>query len=221
MRLKVRIQKALTENIPLKTAALIIAVILWLFVTSKGQTEVSLEIPLEFVNIPQGLDIVRHDTRSVNIVIRGYERFIRNLKPGDIRLTIDLSKARKGEIQLPIREEDIRTPFTISIIKIDPSSVRVVFEEKITKRVIVRPVITGRPDRDYYVSSIVTTPEEITIEGVTSELRRINHIDTEPLDITGVREDIIEEVGLNLVGKKIKPERDKVKIAVRIKRRDR
>lgn len=220
MRLKVRIQKAITENIPLKAAALIIAVILWLFVTSKGQTEVSLDIPLEFVNIPQGLDIVWYDIKSVNVVIRGYERFLKNLKPGDIRLSIDLNKAKKGKIQLPIREEDIRIPFTISIMKIEPSSVRVVLEEKITKRVIVRPVITGRPDRDYYVSFITATPEEITIEGITSELRKINHVDTEPIDINGIREDLIEEVGLNLASKKIKPEKDKVKIAVRIKRRD-
>ncbi|MFN3395350.1 MAG: YbbR-like domain-containing protein [Thermodesulfovibrionales bacterium] len=219
MRLKTWLQKAFTENIPLKTAALLIAVILWLFVTSKGLTEASFDVPVDFVNIPQGLDIVRYDIKTVNIVIRGYERFIKNIKQGDIRINVDLSRAKKGEAQLPIRAGDIRLPNTVSVVRIDPSSLRVILEEKTTKKVPVKPVITGKPDRGYSVSSIKTIPEEIRIEGITSELKRINFLYTEPVDISGLRDNLTQEVSLDLAGKKIKPERDKVEIAIKIRGR--
>lgn len=219
MRSKVRLQKAITENMPLKIAALIIAVILWLFVISKGQTEVSFGVPIEFVNIPKGLDIVKCDVKSVSVVVRGYEMLIKNIKEGDIRLLIDMSKIKKGESRLTIRKEDIHTPFNVSIIKIEPSSLRVVLEERVSKKVFVRPVLTGIPGIGYYVSSIQTNPKEITIEGVRSEIRRINYINTEPLDITGIREDLTEVVGLDLSGGKVKLERDKVEIVIRIKRK--
>ncbi|MFN3479656.1 MAG: YbbR-like domain-containing protein, partial [Thermodesulfovibrionales bacterium] len=205
--------------IPLKTAAIIIAVILWLFVTSRGQTEIPFDVPLDFVNIPQNLDVVRCDVKSINIVIRGYERFIKNIKQGDIRINLDLSKAKKGESQVPIRERDISLPNAVSVVRIDPPFVRVTLEEKITKVVPVRPVITGRPDRGYFISSIQTVPDQIRIEGVISELRRINFINTEPVDISGLRDNLIQDVGLDLAGKKIKPERDKVEIIIRISRR--
>lgn len=218
MKLK-RIERALTANILLKIAAIIIALILWLFVTSKGQTEVSFDVPLEFVNIPQNLDVVRCDVKSINIVIRGYERFIKNIKQGDVRINLDLSKAKKGESQVQIREGDIRLPNAVSVVKINPSSVKVVLEEKTTKEVPVRPAITGRPDQGYYISSIQTVPDRIRIEGVTSELRRINFINTEPVDISGLRDNLIQDVSLDLAGKKIKPERDKVEIIIRISRR--
>lgn len=219
MRLKTRLQRAFTENIPLKAAALIIAVILWLFVTSKGLTEASFDVPVDFVNIPQGLDIVRYDVKSVNIVIKGYERFIKNIKQGDIRINVDVSRAKKGETQLQIREEDIRLPNTVSVVRIDPSSVRVILEEKVTKKVPVKPVITGRPDKGYLVSSVKTIPEEIKIEGVTSELKRINFLNTEPVDISGLRDNLAQEVSLDLAGKKIKPEKDKIEIIIRIRGR--
>lgn len=219
MTLKTWLQRAFTDNVPLKTAALLIAVILWLFVTSKGLTEVSFDVPVDFVNIPQGLDIVRYDIKTVNIVIRGYERFIKNIKQGDIRINVDLSRAKKGEVQLPIRAGDIRLPNTVSVVRIDPSSVRVILEEKTTKKVPVKPVITGRPDRGYSVSSIKTIPEEIRIEGITSELKKINFLYTEPVDISGLRDNLTQEVSLDLAGKKIKPERDKVEIAIKIRGR--
>lgn len=219
MRLKTWLQRAFTENIPLKTAAIIIAVILWLFVTSKGLTEASFDVPVDFVNIPTGLDIVRYEIKSVNIVIRGYERFIKNIKPGDIRINVDVSRAKKGEVQLPIRKGDIRLPNTVSVVRIDPPSVRVILEEKTTKKVPVKPVITGRPDKGYSVSSIKTIPEEIRIEGITSELKRINFLYTEPVDISGLRDNLTQEVSLDLAGKRIKPERDKVEIAIMIRGR--
>lgn len=214
----IKIRKALTQNIPLKIAALVIAVILWLFVTSKGQTEMSFDIPVEFVNIPKGLDIVRYDVKSVNIVVRGYERFVKNIKQGDLRLNIDISKAKRGENQILIRQRDIQTPSNVSVIRIDPSSVKVVLEEKTSKKVVVRPIIIGRPERGYYISRVQTFPEEITIVGTRSELRRISRINTEPIDITGLKEDFIEEVSLDIAGKKIEPEREKVKIIIRIVR---
>jgi YbbR domain-containing protein len=221
MAFRIKIRQALTENIPLKIAALIIAVILWLFVTSKGQTEVSLDVPIDFVNIPQGLDIVKYDLKSVNIVLRGYERFLKNIKQGDVRVSIDLGRAKKGETTLSIRQEDIRIPYSVSVIRIEPSSIKVTLEEKTVKKIPIRPVITGRPERGYYVASVETRPDEIKIEGVISEVRKTNYINTEPVDITGLREDLYQDVGLDLAGKKIKPETDRIEIKIRIKRRGR
>lgn len=221
MKLQTKIKRSLTENIPLKAAALIIAIILWLFVTSKGQTEISLDVPIDFINIPQGLDIVRYDVKSANIVIKGYEGFIKNIKPGDIRVNVDLSKAKKGEASLPITKKDIRLPYTLSLMKIEPSSVKVYLEEKMTKKVPIRPVITGRPERGYDVKTIEIRPEDMKIEGVVSELRKINFLNTEPIDIAGLREDLTQEVGLDLQGKKVRPEKDKVEVMIRIKRRGR
>ena len=40
-------RKRLLENFGLKVTAVIMAIILWFFVISKGQSEISLDIPME------------------------------------------------------------------------------------------------------------------------------------------------------------------------------
>ena len=47
------IRRIFFENFALKAAAAVLAVVLWIFVVSKGQTEMSLSVPIEYSNIPQ------------------------------------------------------------------------------------------------------------------------------------------------------------------------
>ncbi len=45
-------RKFFLENLGLKTAAVLLSMVLWIFVTSRGQSEISIDVPLEFKNIP-------------------------------------------------------------------------------------------------------------------------------------------------------------------------
>ena len=90
-------KKIFLENLGLKIAAVLLSIVLWLFVTSRGQSEISIDVPLEFKNIPSGLEMVNHSTKTISLSIKGQERLIKNIKPSDIMVSVDLSKARKGE----------------------------------------------------------------------------------------------------------------------------
>ena len=48
-------KKLFLENIGLKIASVLLSIFLWVFVTSRGLSEMSLDIPLEFKNVPAGL----------------------------------------------------------------------------------------------------------------------------------------------------------------------
>ncbi len=41
--------------------------------------------------------MVNHTAKMVSLTIKGQERLIRNIKPSDIRVYVDISKAKKGE----------------------------------------------------------------------------------------------------------------------------
>jgi YbbR domain-containing protein len=197
-------RKFFFENLGLKIAAISLAIILWVFVTSRGQSEKSIDVPLEFTNIPSGLEIVNSTVKEISLNIKGQERLIRNTKPLDIRALVDMSKAKKGESTYYITREDIKVPSTITVTNISPSSVKVITDETVKKSVKVRPVIIGEPERGYYVKSVEVTPQTVVIEGVRPEVRRFNYIKTEPLDISGLKETFIQEPKLDLTGKNIR-----------------
>ena len=90
-------KKLLTENIGLKISAVLISVFLWFFVTSRGQSEIAFDIPLEFKNIPADIGIVNASVKTVSVTVRGHERPMKNLKVSDVKVYVDLGKAKKGD----------------------------------------------------------------------------------------------------------------------------
>ena len=67
-------KKLFTENLGLKISAVLISVFLWFFVTSRGQSEITLDIPLEFKNIPADIGLVNTSVKTVSVTVRGHER---------------------------------------------------------------------------------------------------------------------------------------------------
>jgi YbbR domain-containing protein len=166
------IRRLLLENLPLKAAALMLAILLWLFVSSKGQMETSFDVPIEYINIPRGIEISTHVVKSANIVIRGHESILKN----------------------------IRT---------------------ITKTVGIRPVIIGSPQSGYSVKTIEVKPKDVVIEGAESEVGKVGYLKTEPVDITGVAEDVRQEVELAQSDRNIRAAMHKVDVIIKMTRRER
>ena len=207
-------KKIFLENLGLKIAAVLLAVALWFFATSRGQSERSIDVPLVFRNIPSGIEMVNNNIKTISLNIKGQERLIKNIKLSDIVIYIDLSKAKKGKSIYYITRDNIKLPHSLTVLNINPSSVKVIIEDTITKTVKVRPVIIGEPEKGYYVKSVEVAPEIVVIEGVSSEVRRFNTIKTEALDITGSNETFTQELKLDLTGKNIRAKINDIKVKV-------
>ncbi len=197
-------KKLLFENLSLKIVAFLLSIVLWIFVTSRGQSEISLDVPVEFKNIPSGFEIVNYSIKKVTLNIKGHERLINNLKPTDIKVYIDLSTSKKGKNIIYLTRNDIRMPGGMRVSNINPSSVEVVIEETKRKIVKVIPVITGEIPRGFYVKSINVSPATVEIEGRKTEVSKINRIRTEPLDISGLNETHTQTLKLDFSGKNIR-----------------
>lgn len=209
-------KKFFIENLGLKIAAILLSIVLWFFVTSRGQSEISIDVPLELKNMPQGLELVNHGTKTVNLNIKGQERFIKNVSASNVRVSLDLSKAKRGEGTYYINREDIKLPRSITVTNISPPSVRVTTEETAAKTVRVVPVIVGEPRKGFYLKSAEVLPETIVIEGVRSEIAKVGALKTEPLDIAGFNETVTQDLRIDITGKNIRIKITDVRVNVEI-----
>lgn len=207
-------KKLLLENLALKVSAVLIAVLLWLFVTWKGQSEMTIDVPLEFKDVPAGIGIVSVSARSANVTVKGQDRIMKSLRPSDIRVLVDMGKAKKGEGIFHINKDDVKLPYAMTVTSIDPSTIRVKLDETVTKVVPVKPSITGVPEAGFHIKVIDVEPKNIAIQGLRSEVRKINEIGTDAMDISGAKTSQIQEVNIDAAGANIKPEKDKVKVTV-------
>jgi len=208
------VKKLFLENVGFKIASVLLSIFLWVFVTSRGLSEMSLDIPLEFKNAPAGLELVSQSAKVVSLNIKGQERLVKDIRSSDIRVYIDLNKAKKGEGVYYLNKDNIKQPHMVNVINITPSYVKVLLDETITKTVPVRPVVIGTPESGFYVKSIDVIPKTVVIEGVRSELKKMYNLKTEPIDITGVNETFSHNVKLDMTGVNMRTKSDEVKIKI-------
>jgi len=204
----------ISKNLGLKITAVLLSILLWVFATSRGLSEIVLDVPLEFKNIPPRLELMYYDVKAVSLNIKGQERLIRTIRPTDIRVWIDLTKAKKGEGIYAINKNNISLPLTVTVKNITPSSVKVSLEESVSRTVKVRPIVVGIPEKGYYIKSISVVPQTVDLEGTSSKIKKVDKVKTEPLDVTGRSETLTKDLKLDVSGMNIRTKVDEVKVKV-------
>ncbi len=211
-------KKGILSNIGLKIVAVLLAISMWFFVTYRGQAEMSVDASIGFKNVPRGLELLRENVKSVSLSLRGHERLLKSLRPVDVGVVIDLSNAKKGESTYYIDKSNIIVPRTVEVLRIEPTSVKVTLDESISKVVPVKAAVIGIPEKGYRITAIEVKPSSVTVGGAMTELARIAVLRTEPLDITGLDSNIVQNVKLNTSGRNIRTKTSEVTVSIVIKK---
>lgn len=173
----------LTYNWPLKIVSLILATVLWMGVATETSSEIGMEVPLEYRNIPSRLEITGDTTNMVQVRLRGSSNVIREISAKDVSTTIDLSKIGPGEKIVPLSPRNVQAPFGADVIRVNPSSVRFNVERTLTKTVPVVPTILGQPADGFEVGNVLVNPGNIEVEGPESRVDPLDSIATVPIHI--------------------------------------
>ena len=89
----------LTYNWHLKLISLVLATMLWMMVATEASSELAMEVPLEYRNIPARMEITGDTTNSVQVRLRGSPNVVRDISPKNVSTTIDLSNMRPPSTQ--------------------------------------------------------------------------------------------------------------------------
>ncbi len=208
-----------TTNIWLKLASLLIAVALWFFVMLSGRAEVTMDVPVQFVNIPDKLEIVDYP-EAINVRIEGQERLLKHLKPNEVSVVLDISEAKPGRSFYTISRDNFSLPKSFLVTSINPETISLNIEIQLTKIVSVKPHVIGAPERGYKIIDITVEPQTVTLEGPKSAISKIKIVKTEPIDINGIKSDLIYRANLNLSSPHIKKNIDKVDVKLSIEKRE-
>jgi YbbR domain-containing protein len=166
----------ITNNWHLKIVSLVLAVMLWMAVANQASSEIGLEVPLEYRNIPRKLEITGDMTNTVQVRLRGSSSLIKDITAKDVSTTIDLGKMTPGEKILPLSPQNVQAPFGAEVIRVNPSSVRFDLERTITKTIPVVPTYQ-LPD-GYEIGKVEVSPPAVQIEGPESRVNALSSIAT-------------------------------------------
>lgn len=198
----------------IKAASVLLAIALWAFVISRGQTDISMEVPIIFRNVASGLHVSDNHADTVTVVIRGHERFIRELNSTDVRIYVDAEGVGKGYHQFRIKGRNVDLPGPLRVVSISPSSVNVRFVETIRKTVPVRAVVIGLPLAGYRTLAVEVVPKEVVISGEARSIRKVVSIYTEPVDISSASDTVVRNTGLVQPSESVSTEPESVTVKV-------
>jgi YbbR domain-containing protein len=186
------------RHLGLKFLSIALAALLWLVVSGEQVVERALRIPLEFMNLPADLELVGDTPTVVDVRVRGSSGAVGRLASGDLVAVLDLRAARSGRRLFHLTAEDVRAPFGVDVVQVNPSNVAVALEESATKVVPVVPTVEGDPAEGYVVGTVTASPATVTVIGPVSALTDLTEAITEPLSVAGASLPVRESVTIGV-----------------------
>lgn len=173
------------HNLGLKLVSLALATGLWLAVARDPVAEVAVEVPIEFHNIPQNIEISAESIPRAQIRLRGPARLIRRLQPSDVTAEIELSGIRPGERTFDLTSRQVHHPAELEVVQVVPSQFHLTFDVRLTRQVPVQPRVVGSFAPGYQIGRVEADPPAITITGPKTRVEAVQSAITDPVDVTG------------------------------------
>ena len=186
------------RNIWLKFLSISIATLLWLVVAGDRVVERALRVPIEYENLPAGLEIVGDPPETVDVRLRGSSGTLGRLAAGDLAAVIDVRTARPGRRLFHLTPGSVNVPYGVDVVQVTPATLPLAFENSAVRIVKINPSVEGRPAPGYEVTSVVSVPATIEIVGPESSLRGLNEAMTEPISVSDATRPLREVVNIGV-----------------------
>ncbi len=182
----------------LMVVSLILAGLLWNFVSGERTVDKNVMIPVEVINLPRDLVISNQFKKEIEVTVNGPRSLILELETKQITRQIDLSKAIPGTTVITNDVDSIPMRRGITVLRVQPSSIILSLDKLIQKKFAVNPVTTGQPSPGYILKRLQMDPDVITITGPETVLSRYEVLRTRVININGLRKSIQQQVPLDL-----------------------
>lgn len=175
------------RQLGLKATALVLSALLWLTVAGDHFVERSMRVPLEFRNIPLGIEIIGDPPETVDVRLRGSSALLARIEPREIVAVLNLGTARPGSRMFHLRVDEVRAPYGVEVAQVIPGTLAIDLEKSGRRTVPIVPALDGEPAPGFVIGKVTSDPATVEVEGPESRLRQLTGATTEPVEMTGSR----------------------------------
>ncbi len=222
-----RVRGILFENLGLKLASVLLALLVYAHVVTEQERESVVQIPIAAVGLADTLTGIGELPPRVAVKVRGKWKDLIRLNLTRPFLSIDLATAKPGMFRTSITADDIsrraippELARLISVTEVlEPRSVDLAIEAKATRSLPVRARIVGTPAEGYVLNrNPEVEPESVRVIGPARAVQRIDTLYTVAVDITGERERIQRQVALALPANVVNLETRRCTVTIQLDR---
>lgn len=183
------------EKVIAFSIALFFAVCLWFIVNMGRDFNVTVNIPIQVVNLPEDLALTTElpEHISVNVAGEGWNLIGLYRNPPNINVNAESDRVN---VQEQIRNQ-IGSFSDLNILQVEPSQLRIETEQKASKKVPINSLINvDLREQHGFTSSPNFDPDSVTITGASSIIEPITSWDTEQVNFDDVNNSIDRNIPL-------------------------
>lgn len=177
---------------------LLISVLLWLLLSLSKEYKVMLSFPVKYINMPEDKLIANKLTQTIDIEVeaKGFYLIKYKINPDRETIVIDLADSKSfgsrnhSYLLTNFRTDKVLTQFSsaIQIIKINPDTIFLNFNKKMSKHVPVKSnLVIDFEDQYQQTDEITLNPKAIEIYGSADVLEKIDTVETVSMNLKNVK----------------------------------
>jgi YbbR domain-containing protein len=195
----------------------------WFSVSRGGDTLLTFESPVVYLNRDPSMEIVRTSVNTVSLELEGSGALMKSIKPDQVQVKLDLTQSKVGPNTFTITRESISLPPGIVLKGVTPTVVEVDLDVVIKKEIPVQIDWVGRLPDHFILTETGVKPGTVAVTGGKRILENISTLYTEkvPLNNLEVKGTITVNLALTPASLKIAPgSKDKITITYLTKLRN-
>jgi hypothetical protein len=175
----------LTENLGWKLFALLVSTAFWWGLS--GQTEVATSVPaaVRYRSVPPDLELNTEHIDRLFLKVRGPATRLTSASLSQAMLVLDLGNVvQPGEQTFTITARNLLLPPGVTLLRVEPSQVRVRLERRAARDVPIEVRFSGPPPTGYRIARQEVSPPRVRIVGPSSRVEQIGALQTDPVDLS-------------------------------------
>lgn len=184
-----------------KIFSLILSILLWFFiiteidpVITKDFSNVEVELRNQAAMREAGMELLKNDAYTTNIVVSGNRSAIIGLKEEDISAYVDLGEVQPGSQRLPIHFR--LSDDNLKIKKSNPTAITISVDEVVTVKKPVTVTAKGQPAEGMVLDRITVNQEEVSVKGPKKSVDKVHSV-AGYIPVTGAKETVVSSVELS------------------------
>jgi YbbR domain-containing protein len=179
------LQKNAKENGRLTLMSLAVAFVLFAVSRQPERDILLVDVPLEFTNIPGGLEISSEVPAAVNVRLRGPRDMVQGITANELEVKADLGYKTAGERVIQLKASDVIKPDKVEVRRIEPQTIELKLEPTRRKTVAVETQFVGQVAAGFERLRTQLEPASVEIEGPESRVEQVTKILTESVQLEG------------------------------------
>ena len=186
------------RDLPLKLVSVVLAVLVWVSVAGEPVVERGLDVPLEFENVPLGMEIVGTPSDMLRVRVRGPSSAVSRLEVGTVAAVLDLFDEQPGRKLFDMFAGRVEVPSGVEVTSVVPATVVLTLERLGARTVSVVADIAGAPAAGRAIGRVTTDPAAVEIIGPETRLAELREALTETISVQGAAATIVRDVSVGV-----------------------